>query len=111
MLTLILFTSILFLFHFFQDVPPTDTAEMIATTIAGIVAPILAQLAKRLFGTTGVGSLILAIVVSAITAVGALWYAGEIHTFGDVLKQISAVFGIATVVYKLYTAATEPAKV
>lgn len=78
------------------------TAEGAATMIAGLAAPIVAQLVKRAFGASGLGALAVTVVASALVALGALYMAGEIHSVGDVLKQITAVFGIATIVYKIF---------
>jgi hypothetical protein len=87
-----------------------SNAEGLATGIAGLVAPILAQIVKRLTGADGTAALVVTVVVSAAIAVGSLYLAGEIHGFGDVLKQAMAVFGIATLLYKGFTAVTQPAK-
>jgi hypothetical protein len=87
-----------------------STAEGSATLIAGVIAPMLAQLVKKLFGASGHGALAVTVVVAALVAIGAMYVAGEIHSVGDVVKQITAVFGIATIVYKMFALAeTTPA--
>jgi len=78
-------------------------AESIAIGIAGFVAPILAQFAKRLTGASGNVAMLLTVGVSAAIALVSLYVAGEIHSVGDVVKQAMAIFGIATVLYKLFT--------
>jgi hypothetical protein len=82
-----------------------STAEGAATLIAGLVAPIVAQAAKRLFGASGLGALAVTVVASALVAIAAMYWAGEIHSVGDALKQAMSIFGMATLVYKIVTAA------
>lgn len=82
-----------------------SNAEGIAIGIAGTVAPILAQVVKKLTGASGAVAMLLTVVVSAAIALLSLYLAGEIHTFGDVVTNAMAVFGIATVVFKLVSSA------
>jgi len=80
-------------------------AEGSALLIAGVVAPILAQFVKRMFGASSLAALAVTLVVATLVALAGMYVAGQIHSAGDVLKQIMAVFGIATLIYKLFTAA------
>lgn len=82
-----------------------STGEGIAIAIAGVLAPILAQFMKGLTGASGLWALLVAIVASGVVAIVAMFIAGEARTIGDFIQNISAVFGIATVVYKLIAAA------
>lgn len=81
------------------------TAEGVATMIAGVAAPIVAQLVKKAFGASGFGALAVTVAASGLVALGAMYAAGEIHSVGDALKQITAVFGIATIAYKIFALA------
>lgn len=83
------------------------TASGVATGIAGVVAPILAQIIKKMTGASGLTAMIVAVVASAIVAVAAMFVSGDATSFGDIVKNVSAVFGIATVVYNTFTAATK----
>lgn len=94
---------ILFLFLIFAVVA-SSVAEGLALTIAGVIAPIVTQLLKHLTDASGRLALIITVVVSAVVALLALYLSGEIHGIGDVLKQIGAVFALATVVYKFFMA-------
>lgn len=93
---------VLFAFLFLLEAASVSAAQGIALTIAGVVAPIVAQLIKRWGGVAGRWALALALAVSAAVALVALYMAGEVHSFGDVVKNIAAVFGIATVVFRLF---------
>lgn len=86
------------------------TANALATAIAGLVAPVLTQILKNAVGWSDAAALALTVAVSTAVAVTAMWLAGEIQSFGEMAKQAAAVFGLATLVYKLFIAATkEPA--
>lgn len=84
-----------------------SVAEGIATGIAGVVAPILAQVLKRMVGVSGLWALLLSVAVSAAIAVASMYMAGAVNTFGELVQQAAAVFGIATVVYKLVAVAAD----
>ena len=97
MLTLIAFT---FLF-FALATGDVSAAEGIAIGMAGVVAPFVAQGLKRWGNIAGNRALVLAIAVSAAIALAALYVSGEITSVADVVRNIAAVFGIATVVFRL----------
>lgn len=79
-----------------------SVSQGVALTVAGIVAPILSQLLKRFTGMSGNVALGVTILVCAAITIGAMYFTGDIHTVGDVAKQIGTVFAIATVVYKVF---------
>jgi len=83
-------------------------AEGIALGIAGVVAPLLAQLIKKWSGTSGNVALGISIAVSAVIAVVAAFVSGDVHDIGELVKSAGTVFGIATVVFKLFMAETKP---
>lgn len=81
-----------------------STGEGVGTAVAGFIAPFMAQWIKKKFGASGGWALAITVAVSAVVAVGAMFYAGELHTFGDVVQNVASVFGVATIVYKLLIA-------
>lgn len=112
-MTLILlafYFALSFLLLLFQQQNQTvSPAEGIAIGIAGVAAPLLAQLVKRLFGASGFTAVIVSFIASAAIAVVAMYMAGEIHSFGDVVKQVGAVFALSQLIYRGYIAAKESA--
>jgi hypothetical protein len=102
MLTVTIFILLLVFFE-------VSKAEGIATGIAGFVAPMLAEVVKRVTGASGFTAIVVTVVVSAAIAVVSLYMAGEIHSVGDVIKQAMAIFGVATVVYRGFMAAKDAA--
>jgi hypothetical protein len=79
-------------------------SQAIALSISSVVAPLLSQVLKRLTGASGFAAVAVAAVVAAVIAIVATYIAGEAHTFGDFVKNASAVFGVATLVYRAVTA-------
>jgi hypothetical protein len=77
-------------------------AQGIALTIAGVIVPLVTHAVKG--RASGTWALLIAVGVSGVIALAATAIAGDIHSVGDVVKNASAVFGVATVVYKLFTA-------
>ena len=88
-----------------QATGEVSVAEGIATGIAGFVAPLLVQVLKKLTDTSGFKALLISVAVSAAVALVAMYVAGEIASVGDAVKQITSVFGIATIVYNAIKAA------
>ena len=78
-----------------------SVAQGIALTIAGGVAPFVAQVLKKWSRLNGPYAMLLAAAVSAAIALVASFIAGDWHTIGDLVKNAAAVFGLATVVYHL----------
>src|SRR5882724_3437715 len=87
-----------------------SASQGIALGIATVVGPILSQLLKNWIGTSGFKAVLLAAVVSGTLAVAATFIAGEAHSVGDIVKNASAVFGLATILYRGFAAATDPGK-
>jgi hypothetical protein len=81
-------------------------SQAIALGISAVVAPILSQVLKRMTGVSGFAAVAVAAVVAAVIAIVATYIAGEAHTVGEFIKNASAVFGVATLVYRAVTAAT-----
>lgn len=84
-----------------QAVAGVTVAQGIALTIAGIVAPFIAQVIKNWTGAGGAWAMLLACAVSAAIAIAASFIAGDVHSVSDVVKNAMAVFGVATVVFHL----------
>jgi hypothetical protein len=85
-----------------------SVSQGIALGIATVVGPILSQVLKNWIGTTGFKAVLLAAFVSGALAVAATFIAGEAHSIGDIVKNASAVFGLATILYRGFAAATDP---
>lgn len=86
-----------------------SVSQGIALAIAGVIAPILAELLKRWTGASGFTAVILAAAVSAVIAIAATFLAGEAHSLSDVVRNVGAVFALATLVYRAVIAANAPA--
>ena len=96
---LILFVVLLFLL---VEAAGVSAAQGIALTIAGIIAPIIAQGIKNLTGAGGVWAMVLAAVVSGVVAIAASFIVGDWHTVGDLIKNAMTVLGVATVVFHVF---------
>jgi hypothetical protein len=80
------------------------TANAVATLIAGAVAPLLTQVLKKMVGWSDTAALMLTVAVSVVVAFVSMWLVGEIQSLADVATSSAAVFGLATLVYKLFIA-------
>ena len=79
-------------------------AELIATSIAGVIAPFIVQLFKRWTGALDALAFLLAAIVSIIIAIIALIISGTIRSFAEVYQAGAIVLALATTVYKLFLA-------
>jgi len=79
-------------------------AETIALLAAGLIAPFLTDLIKRLIGVKKVLALCLAVLVSVVLALLSLLIAGVLEGTGIAALGSGAVFSLATIIYKLFLA-------
>jgi len=79
-------------------------SEYIALTLAGIMSPILTQVIKKWLQWQDFKALLLTAATAAILAVVAMWSTGELISPQEVVLKITAVFGLATLIYKSFTA-------
>ena len=82
--------------------------EYIALALAGGVSPLLTQAVKKVLQWSDFKALALAAVTAWLVAILAMWATGELHSPQEVVLKVNAVFGLATLIYKVFaTAQTE----
>lgn len=106
----LLFMFMLFTFGMFLlQAAGVSAAQGIALTFAGIIAPIIAQVIKNWTNAGGVWAMLLAALVAGVIAIVASFIVGDWHTFGDLVKNAVAVFGVATIVFHIFIAPRQSA--
>jgi len=80
-------------------------AQGIAVLIAGVLAPLLVQLVRKLAGPVTSNDLVaqaVSLLISILLAAAALALTGELAADGTLLGAFTAVFTISTVIYKQF---------
>lgn len=78
--------------------------EYIALALAGVVSPILTQAVKKWLQWSDFKALALAAITAWLVAILAMWATGELHSAQEVVLKVNAVFGLATLIYKVFAA-------
>jgi len=93
------------------------TAEQLAVFVAGLIASPLTQLIKKILGLAGWKALYAFFLVAFLLAAGAMFLTGELSVpkfvedpvamLTNLGEALASVFGLATVVYKVFIAHPE----
>jgi hypothetical protein len=81
----------------------TETTQTVATLAAGTIAPFVVQFIKVRLGWHDFKAFALSVIGSAILALGVMAYTGEITDFHSIATNIPAVFGVATLIFKVWS--------
>jgi hypothetical protein len=81
----------------------TETTNTIATLVAGAVSPFVIQIIKVRLGWHDFKAFALSVIGSAVLALGVMAYTGEITDFHSIATNIPAVFGVATLIFKVWS--------
>jgi hypothetical protein len=87
-----------------QVLAELGASQAIALLVASAAGPFVAEAIKRWAGTSGFKAVLIAAAVSGLLAIGATFISGDAHSFGDVVRNASAVFGLATLLYRGFVA-------
>ena len=80
----------------------TEATQTAATLAAGAVAPFIVQLIKVKLGWHDFKAFALSVFGSFVLALGVMTYTGEITDWRAIATNLPAVFGVATIIYRIW---------
>ena len=75
------------------------TPDLLASTLAGFMAPIVVQFIKVRLAFKDFNAVTLTTGVSLVLGLAAAWMSGSLDSFGSIAEKAGFVFGLSTIVY------------